>query len=45
MKGLMRKLTTTANHVVIIRAVDWPTVVFCVVEVMPAIYRLWTRLK
>lgn len=42
MKELKRKLTAAADHVVVVGAVDWPTVVLCVVEVVPAIYRLVT---
>lgn len=36
-------LTTTADHVVIIWIVNWPAVVFCVVQIMPATHSLKAR--
>lgn len=37
------KLTTTADHVVIVWTVDWPTVILAVVQIVPTIYFLQTR--
>lgn len=45
LEELKRKLTTAADHIVIIGTVDGPAVVFRVVEVVPAVHRLWAGLK